>query len=126
MLLNSSLKEFLLKVEKEIHNLKDAYVELFEEELLAEDRLNIRLRIRMDNGSLLELNEAVLADGKLLHSLGYRYHFQDGRNNLIFRYDNTPHFLGLLNFPNHKHIPDGVAGAEKPNIIDVIKEASTF
>jgi len=59
MLLNSSLKEFLLKVEKEIHNLKDAYVELFEEELLAEDRLNIRLRIRMDNGSLLELNEAV-------------------------------------------------------------------
>jgi hypothetical protein len=72
MLLNSSLSEYLLKIEKAIHGLKDAYVELFEEELLAEDRLNIRLRIRFDKGSLLELNEAVFADRHLLHSLGYR------------------------------------------------------
>nr|WP_253881088.1 MULTISPECIES: DUF6516 family protein [Microcystis] len=36
--------------------------------------------------------------------LDYRYHFQDEQNNLVFRYDSTPHFPNLSTFPHHKHL----------------------
>ncbi|MEA3436034.1 MAG: DUF6516 family protein, partial [Thermodesulfobacteriota bacterium] len=60
--------------------------------------------------------------GQLNH-LGYRYHFQDKQNNLVFRYDNTPHFPDIEGFPHHKHLSDKVTGTEKPSILEVIDEA---
>jgi Family of unknown function (DUF6516) len=45
---------------------------------------------------------------KPLPYIDYRYHFQDAQNNLIFRYDSTPHFPELHSFPHHKHLPDQV------------------
>ena len=126
MLLNSTLEQYLLDLEQLLHYLEDAYIELFEEEIVTNERLNLRLRIRMGNNFLLEVNEAVIAEENAIQHLGYRYHFQDGLNNLIFRYDNTPHFPKLNGFPNHKHLPKGVIEAEKPDISNVIQEASSF
>jgi hypothetical protein len=77
----------------------------------------------MANESLLEINEAVVADNNHIRHLGYRYHLQDGKNNLIFRYDNTPHFPELSSYPHHKHLPDKVHVSEVPDILDVINEA---
>jgi len=124
MLLNTALEKYISDVDEAIHRLEDAYIELYEVEVLTSERLNIRLRIRMCGGFLLELNEAVIAEEKFIHQLGYRYHFQDANNNLVFRYDNTHHFPELKSFPNHKHLTDGVVEAEKPDIVSVIKEAS--
>jgi len=45
------------------------------------------------------------------------------RYNLVFRYDNTPHFPGLEGFPHHKHLSDKVTGTEEPSILKVIEEA---
>ncbi|MFQ5676868.1 MAG: toxin TumE [bacterium] len=59
--------------------------------------------------------------GKLEH-LSYRYHFQDKNNNLIFRYDNTPHFNNLETFPHHKHLPNEVTASQRPPITEVIEE----
>jgi hypothetical protein len=47
-------------------------------------------------------------------------------NNLIFRYDNTPHFPNLSSSPYHKHLPDRVISCEQPNIVAVIKDAIAF
>ncbi|MFN2356962.1 MAG: DUF6516 family protein [Desulfotignum sp.] len=55
--------------------------------------------------------------------LNYRYHFQDINNNLVFRYDNAPHFPGFANFPNHRHGPDEVRDSSKPPIEKIIEEA---
>jgi hypothetical protein len=56
--------------------------------------------------------------------LGYRYPFQDHQNNLIFRYDNTPHFPDVKSFPHHKHNPDKVVTVdEEPSIPLIIEEA---
>ena len=49
---------------------------------------------------------------------------QDEKNNLVFRYDNAPHFPEIDTFPHHKHLPETVIGVKKTSIIDVIKEIS--
>jgi len=117
------LSRYLRDVEGEVRRLKDAYVERYEEEILAVNRVNLRVRVRFPSGYMLELNEAVIVEkGQLMH-LGYRYHFQDKQNNLVFRYDNTPHFPGLEGFPHHKHLSDKVSGADEPSILNVIEEA---
>jgi len=91
MLLNL-LAHYLRDIEASVRSIGEAHVERYEEEILGEDRANVRIRIRFSTGYLLELNEAVLVEeGRITH-LGYRYHLQDGQNHLVFRYNNTPHF----------------------------------
>lgn len=117
------LSRYLRDVEAAVGKLEGAYIERYEEEILAVNRVNLRIRVRFQSGYMLELNEAVIGEADHLRHLGYRYHFQDRQNNLVFRYDNTPHFPGLENFPHHKHFPDKVAAAEQPSILKVIEEA---
>lgn len=117
------LSRYLGDVEAAIRELEGAYVERYEEEILAANRVNLRIRVRFPTGYLLELNEAVIVEAEHIRHLGYRYHLQDRQNNLVFRYDNTPHFPELKSFPHHKHLPDKVAAAEKPSVLSVIEEA---
>jgi hypothetical protein len=117
------LSQYLGDVEAAVRKLKGVYVERYEEEIVAANRVNLRIRVRFLSGYMLEVNEAVIGEAGHVRHLGYRYHFQDGQNNLVFRYDNTPHFPGLENFPHHKHFPDKVAAAEQPSILKVIEEA---
>lgn len=117
------LSQYLSHVEGEVRKLKGAYVERYEEEILAVNRVNLRVRVRFPDGYMLELNEAVVVEEGQLTHLGYRYHFQDNQNNLVFRYDNTPHFPELEGFPHHKHLPNRVFGAGEPSILKVIQEA---
>jgi hypothetical protein len=71
------LSRYLSDVDGEVRKLKGAYVERYEEELLAINRVNLRIRVRFPSGHMLELNEAVIVEeGQFMH-LGYRYHFQD-------------------------------------------------
>jgi len=117
------LSRYLREVETTVRKAKGAYVERYEEEIVAANRVNLRIRVRFQNGHMLELNEAIIGETGRPSRLGYRYHFQDDQNNLIFRYDNTPHFPGLENFPHHKHLPDRVGGVVEPSILKVIEEA---
>ena len=122
-MLHNQLSRYLDEIEAEIRKLEDVYVERYEEEILASDRINLRIRVRFKAGNLFELNEAVIIEGDKLERLNYRYHFQDRQNNLIFRYDNTPHFPDLENFPHHKHLRDGIISSEEPTVAGVIEEA---
>ena len=122
-MLHNLLSRYLDEIEAEIRKLEDVYVERYEEEILASDRINLRIRVRFKAGNLFELNEAVIVEDDQLERLNYRYHFQDRQNNLIFRYDNTPHFPNLENFPHHKHLRDGIMSSEEPTVVGVIEEA---
>ncbi|MCL5028551.1 MAG: DUF6516 family protein [Bacteroidetes bacterium] len=119
-MLPEKLSLYLNEVESILKSLKDCYFEKYEEEILTPNRINLRIRIRFLKGYLLELNEAVILEKGELQNLSYRYHFQDGNNKLIFRYDNTPHFSDLENFPNHKHDSSGVIGINKPLITELV------
>jgi len=120
---HDALLGYLEEVEDAIGTLKESYVELYEEEFLTGNWVNLRIRVRFYNGCLLQLNESVIFQNKIEH-LGYRYHFQGKDNELIFRYDNTPHFPDLPNFPNHKHHQTGVEPSGPPSILTAIAEAA--
>ena len=98
------------------------YVERYSEEILTPERVNLRIRLRFAQGCLLEIHEAVIVVGQSLQHLDYRYHCQDQLNRLVFRYDSTPHFPDLYSFPHHKHLPNTVVVAERPEIRSVLQE----
>ena len=62
------LTRYLSDIEGEVRNLKGAYVERYEEEILAVNRVNLRIRVRFLSGHMLELNEAVIVEeGQFMH-----------------------------------------------------------
>ena len=122
-MLHEILSLYLESIEALIRNLKDAYLERYEEEILSSNRINLRIRIRFKTGYLFELNEAAIVVAGQFKRLNYRYHFQDSQNNLVFRYDNTPHFPDLESFPHHKHLSNTVISSEEPSVKRAIKEA---
>lgn len=124
MLLHESLEKYFSAIEAAVSNLP-AYAENYTEEILTAERANLRIRLRFDNGSLLEINEAIVVDNGMLETLGYRYHLQRADGELIFRYDNTPHFPDLPEFPHHKHLRNTVIGSRKPELLAVLQEAKT-
>ena len=115
--------EYLGDLELAFRTLESGYFERYEEEILTSGRVNIRIRVRFPNGYMLEWNEAVTAQKGNVDHLAYRYHFQDRDNNLIFRYDNTPHFPHIETFPHHKHLADSVIAVNRPSVFDVLNEA---
>ncbi|MGB3201371.1 MAG: DUF6516 family protein [Nodosilinea sp.] len=90
------------------------------------ERANLKLRLRFKGKYLLAISEALqVVEGQIVH-IDYRYHFQDENNQMVFRYDSTPHFPDLPTFPHHKHLPDMVIATEKPDLAQVIQDASTL
>ncbi|HAN74540.1 MAG TPA: hypothetical protein DCQ51_17120 [Planktothrix sp. UBA8407] len=123
-MLPNILSDYLAQIEQAILYSSNVYVERYEEEILTPKRANLRIRLRFNQTHLLEINEAIIVADNQLDFLDYRYHFQDENNCLIFRYDSTPHFPNLPNFPHHKHLPNDVIASEKPEITQVLKEAT--
>lgn len=121
---HESLTRYLERIESAVGALRRAYIEYYGEELLTPTRANLRLRIRFESGRLLEISEALVIEGSELKHLDYRYHCQDHHSRLVFRYDSTPHFPGIATFPQHKHLPATVVGAERPEVTDVLVEAA--
>ncbi|MCA2652759.1 toxin TumE [Microcystis sp. M061S2] len=118
------LSDYLNQVEQAIVQCENAYVERYQEEILTSQRANLRIRLRFKQTHLLEINEAIVITDNYLEFLDYRYHFQDEKNNLVFRYDSTPHFPNISTFPHHKHLPNDVISCHKPEITQVLKEAT--
>ncbi len=56
----------------------------------------------------------------------YRYHFMDGNDQLIFRYDNAPHHPEIATFPDHKHLPTGLAKSTALHFADVFAEVESY
>lgn len=85
----------------------------------------LRVRLTLNDGSWLEFGEYVQlsATGQIL-VMTYSYHWADANNQLIRRWDNTPHFPKLSNFPHHIH--DGQTGqviaGKATNIVEVLDE----
>jgi len=120
------LSKYLDSVEGTVRNLEGVYVEHYEEEVLTVNRVNLRIRIRFETGHMLEVNESIIGEKDQIIHLGYRYHFQDTKNNMVFRYDNTPHFPELETYPHHKHFPKEVIPFDQPSISEVIEEARSL
>ncbi|MBF0229910.1 MAG: hypothetical protein HQK63_10050 [Desulfamplus sp.] len=84
----------------------------------------IRFKVIFVDGSEAEFFEYLVFSNKTLSLSKYSFHWQDVKGNLIYRWDNAPHFPALPNPPHHRHNPDNsVVGIIKtPDIFDIIKE----
>jgi Family of unknown function (DUF6516) len=69
----------------------------------------LRARLELADSSQLEFSEYVQRSptGEIV-VITYSYHWADTNNQLITRWDNTPHFPDLPGFPDHIH--DGATG----------------
>ena len=54
----------------------------------------------------------------------YSYHYQGANASLIFRYDDTPHFPALPQFPHHKHVgsKSDAIPTQPPDLLAVLRE----
>ncbi|MFZ2358357.1 MAG: DUF6516 family protein [Anaerolineae bacterium] len=74
------------------------------------------------DGSRLAFFEFLRSALTSLNREKYRYHFMDGGNQLVFRYDNAPHHPKIATFPHHKHQPNGVVDSLAPSFDQVLIE----
>lgn len=82
-MLHRLIEAHLNAVEKALDQLSDIRVDRYIEEALSSQRMNFRIRV--SNGNLLEVNEALQIESNTLVWVDYRYHYQDAQNQLIFR-----------------------------------------
>ncbi|XGB38823.1 MAG: DUF6516 family protein [Cyanobacteria bacterium LVE1205-1] len=117
------LQDYFNQIEQLLRNFTNTYVEEFKINSLTSERANLRLKVRFAFKYLLAVSEIIVVVDNQISYIDYRYHFQDAQNNLIFRYDSTPHFPELHSFPHHKHLPDQVIACKKPHLAEVLTEA---
>ena len=122
-MLHSALAEYLERIEVSVLQCVEAHTERYVEEIITPEQANLRIRLRFDTGHLLEIGEALTVEDDSLIFIDYHYHYQDGDNTMVFRYDGTPHHPHIRSFPHHKHLPDSVVRSDKPDIEQVIQEA---
>jgi hypothetical protein len=122
----NSFRNYFDRVDHILEDCPNLYVETYSAAILSSERANLKLRLCFYFRYLLSISEALIAVDDQVIAIDYRYHFQDEQNNLIFRYDNTPHFPDLPSFPHHKHLPNRVISCQQPNIILVMQDVMEF
>lgn len=99
-----TVAEYLESIKERL--LTDALVSSFE---IVRERATVtdgylRARLVLTNEQRLEFSEYVQrsADGNI-QVITYSYHWSSKQDQLIRRWDNTPHFPNLAGFPHHIH-----------------------
>ncbi len=83
----------------------------------------IRARLTLTDSSFLEFAEYIEADARNFKITDYSFQWLDKDGNQVRRWDNTPHFPKLKNFPHHIHVSKEKVVSGKPiNIFDVLNE----
>jgi hypothetical protein len=86
--------------------------------------LYLRGSLRFIDSTVLEI--ALFAD-ESAHAVKvdkYRFQYMSKDGQMMFRYDNAPHYPGMASFPHHKHILDRVIPSSMPAISDLLNEIS--
>jgi Family of unknown function (DUF6516) len=82
----------------------------------------LRGDVLFKDDSRLHFRELVTTDPSV-QLISYTYHYMNAEGTLIFRYDDSDHYLHLSTAPHHKHIgEDNVIAASVPNLESVLKE----
>jgi hypothetical protein len=123
------LSHYLDRLYATIHSRREIKVEEFcilDRSDVPDRTSELRARLRFWDGSLLQVEEALIAKRFTIVKVRYSYHYQRADGTLIVRYDNAPHHPELPGFPNHKHTPAGIEPAKPPDLGEVLKEIDTY
>jgi hypothetical protein len=124
-----NLSRYLDRLYATIHSRHEIAVEEFE--LLDHSATTGRtselfIRLRFWDGSLLQVEEALIVRAFAIVKVRYNYHYQRADGTLLFRYDNAPHYSDLPGFPEHKHEGDQVLPAPAPDLSQVLRETDRY
>ena len=72
-------------------------------ERVEEEEGYIRVKTELTNGDGLDLFEYYILDEGKVKLDKYSFHWQDGKRDLVRRWDNAPHHPAVRNFPHHVH-----------------------
>ena len=110
------IRDYFSEVEKSLEECKWLIKKKSIEFSLVSDEMGIiKGKIVFVNHYSLDFRELVSAE----HT-DYRFHFMNGNNRLIKRWDSAPHHKEISSFPFHLHTPEGVRECDKVNLIEVI------
>lgn len=79
-------------------------------------------RVRFPDASQLQVVEKLVVERFTILKVRYAYHYQRANGELVFRYDNVPHYPDIKTFPHHKHVGDAVVPARPPDLSEVLRE----
>lgn len=82
----------------------------------------IRARLVFTDESYLEFSEYVQTAADNIQVVTYSYQWATAENRLIKRWDNTPHFPNLPNFPHHIHAGVDVIPGQSIDIFAVLDQ----
>jgi len=79
-------------------------------------------RVRFPDASQLQVVEKLVVERFTILKVRYAYHYQRANGELVFRYDNVPHYPDIKTFPHHKHIGETVISSRPPDLSEVLRE----
>jgi hypothetical protein len=120
------ITDYFTEIQQLIGELSGIETEKYDEQVLTEQRGNLRIRLRFADNSLLEISESIQIIGSTLQWISYRYHYQKATGELIFRYDNAPHHPETKTHPEHKHLFDRIVDSPHPDIKTVLNEVRKY
>ena len=96
-------------------------------ERVTDSEAHLRARVTLADRGTLEFSEyAQMGGDDQMRVITYSYHWADVHGALIQRWDNTPHFPALPNFPYHSHTgSDNTSATAHPmTLFTVLEEIS--
>ena len=110
------IRDYFSDVEKKLEEIKWLIKKkMIEFNLISEEMGIIKGKIVFVNNYVLDFRELVSEE----HT-DYRFHFMNGNNSVISRWDTAPHHKEITTFPFHLHTPEGVRECDKVNLIEVV------
>ncbi|MFQ5613198.1 MAG: DUF6516 family protein [Anaerolineae bacterium] len=117
-----NLYHYLVRLETVLHSRQDIDIRLLQIDAVTIG-VKFKSELRFYDGSCLSIVEQLEPVGaRDFNRTAYKFHYQDKDGDLIFRYDNSPHYPHLSTFPAHKHIGSHIVEAEPPDLNDVLAE----
>jgi hypothetical protein len=116
------LKEYLHRLYDSIMSRGYVEIEYLDFDELPNSQGIIGGRLKFHDGSLLDFDEAILLHQEQLIKIRYAYHYQNKLGEMIFRYDNAPHYPNIITYPHHKHVGSAVEPTQVPDLSQVFRE----
>ncbi len=112
-----TIDDYFQSIDRFLAGIDIAYARQVDFDKRSSDTGFLRGQVYFLDGSILHFREFVAVEQKI-ERYKYAYHYQSPDGSLIFRYDRTPHFPQLPNFPHHKHIGEetNVIPADGPDL----------
>ncbi len=83
----------------------------------------IRARVTLTNGDFLEIGEYFVLQGGRIETADYHHQWMDtNKQKLRRRWDSTPHYPELQNFPHHIHLGEtDIVPGQPISLVSVLK-----